>query len=348
MKTSQKVSLYSIDLIRGISILAVILIHTTSRVLEATQYSLKDFPFTLFLNQAFRFAVPMFFLISGFVLELNHHFNESFWHYLKKRFSRILIPYLVWSFLYYFFIYKTQKTEFPAAIFTGEASYQLYFIPSLLVFYFIFPSIHRFYKILSKPVSLIILGLIQMQILRQDYYASNLPFAYSLNVVLFNFYIFILGMVAAHNQEILTRYVSKLKYLLFVVIATFPYLIFVQAQDLYFKTYNVHAIYSQWRVSILIYTIFLSLFLFYFFTKRQVINRVVKKIAKLSFFVFFVHVWVLELVWNSIGQSLFQTFSVINLGKVLFDLSFFGVVTLASFSVAYVVHKSSTISRLLG
>jgi len=47
----------------------------------------------IFLNQIARFAVPMFFMISGFVLELNYDGNTGFWQYLKKRFSRIFIPY---------------------------------------------------------------------------------------------------------------------------------------------------------------------------------------------------------------------------------------------------------------
>ena len=125
----EKVNIFAIDALRTISILAVVLIHTTTRVLENSGYNLYTHPFTLFFNQAARFAVPMFFLISGFVLELNYHLNESFIHFLKKRFIKVFIPFLFWSLIYYFFIYTKHNSGFLEALIGGNASYQLYFIP---------------------------------------------------------------------------------------------------------------------------------------------------------------------------------------------------------------------------
>src|SRR5258706_27456 len=55
----------AIDSLRTISILAVVLIHTTTRTLEASGYDLNSFSLTLILNQLSRFAVPLFFMISG-------------------------------------------------------------------------------------------------------------------------------------------------------------------------------------------------------------------------------------------------------------------------------------------
>jgi surface polysaccharide O-acyltransferase-like enzyme len=62
----------SIDSLRGLSILAVLLIHTTTRTLEASNFNIVGFSWTLFLNQIARFAVPLFFLISGLVLEISY------------------------------------------------------------------------------------------------------------------------------------------------------------------------------------------------------------------------------------------------------------------------------------
>ena len=68
---------------RAIAILAVILIHTTTRTLEATHYNLTSYPWTLLLNQVSRFAVPLFFLISGFVLELSSVNDINYLEFLK-------------------------------------------------------------------------------------------------------------------------------------------------------------------------------------------------------------------------------------------------------------------------
>jgi surface polysaccharide O-acyltransferase-like enzyme len=123
-----------IDLIRTIAILAVILIHSTTKILGFFQNDLLHHPLTLFLNQSSRFAVPLFFLISAFVLELNYPQNFNYLFYLKKRFSRLFLPYFFWSLIYYYFVYTYHSQNFVSALFLGTASYQLYFITALFIF----------------------------------------------------------------------------------------------------------------------------------------------------------------------------------------------------------------------
>lgn len=161
MKEKHKSNIYAIDAMRSIAIFAVVLIHTTSRTLEFFQYDLNGHLITLFLNQISRFAVPSFFLISGFVLELNHHTDINYWQYFKKRASRILVPYLAWSALYYFLIYRSDPDSFIKALLTGSASYQLYFIPSLIIFYLAFPFFHKLYKVIANKWVLIVLGIMR-------------------------------------------------------------------------------------------------------------------------------------------------------------------------------------------
>ena len=103
MTTLTRVHDSSIDFLRLISILAVVMIHTTTRTIEASANNLAGFPLTFILNQLSRFAVPLFFLISGFVLELNYSYHSSYFVYLRKRLSRVLFPYLFWSAIYYWF-----------------------------------------------------------------------------------------------------------------------------------------------------------------------------------------------------------------------------------------------------
>jgi len=127
--SEEKQKLYNpvVDILRILSILAVVIIHTTTRTLEMSHYALLKIPWTLFLNQAGRFAVPLFFMISGFVLELNYHLHESYLTYLKKRFSRIIIPYIFWSAIYYYLVYnQNHSANFLSSLLKGDASYQLY------------------------------------------------------------------------------------------------------------------------------------------------------------------------------------------------------------------------------
>src|SRR5579872_2203437 len=97
---------FAIDILRTISILAVIIIHTSTKIIAWSHNDLNSYAFAFWLNQIFRFAVPLFFLISGYVLELNYSHNKSYFVYIKKRVNKIFIPYIFWSMVYYFFIYK--------------------------------------------------------------------------------------------------------------------------------------------------------------------------------------------------------------------------------------------------
>jgi surface polysaccharide O-acyltransferase-like enzyme len=337
---SGKTNIYAIDALRVVAILAVVLIHTSTRTLEASYYNLIAFPVSIFLNQISRFAVPLFFMISGFVLELNYDFNAGFWPYLKKRFSRIFIPYLFWSAVYYFFVYKIHHVNFIQALLTGNSSYQLYFIPSLLIFYLIFPLLHKIYKTISNRWVLILLGLIELCLLYRDYYYHNSTNPFPVDMALFNYYVFILGMFASHHQEKILELVSKCKYWLLLITVGMGVYVFWEGRSTYLATYNYLAFYSQWRPSVLVYTILLAGLLYYFFTIVTWGSSVFKALSKLSFFVFFIHVIFLETLWFYFGKYFYT--------RPLFDVLFFALVAGLSFAAAYLVHKIPHLSKITG
>ena len=329
---------YALDAMRVIAILAVVLIHTSTRILEVTHYDLNTFGFDLFLNQISRFAVPLFFLISGFALELSFNSHGSYLIFFKKRISKILVPYLFWSTIFYLFIYTKHGEDFLHALIDGSSSYQLYFIPALLIFYFLFPLVHKFYKLLSNKWVFITLGIIELLLLRQDYYIKALPINYSIRIALLNFFVFLVGIIASRNINFILKLGNKLKLLLVPLIIYFGFYIFNEGKAMYFKIWNIDAIYSQWRVSILIYTLLLAVFLYYIFTKMSF--KIFHTLSNLSFFVFFVHTFILELIWKLVlGYNLLNPWL-----YILFFLS----VSSISFSFAYLIHKVPALQKLTG
>ncbi len=315
---------------RLISIFAVVLIHTTTRELEVTHYDLINNQISLFLNQAARFAVPLFFLISGFVLELSYRENENYFNYLKRRLSKILLPYLIWSLIYYFFIYTNHSEDLIHALIDGSSSYQLYFIPSLFIFYLIFPILH---KIKLKKYILIVLFVIQILILNYVYKYFTFPLPYPIAVAVFNFFVFILGIYLVRNINDFKKILNKIWVLLIPVTIYLAYFIFKEGFNRYYQTWNVAAFYIQFRPSILIYTIFVFGILYFIFSKIKI--NFLSELSRLSFFVFFIHVIILENVWKYLSPKN--------------DLVFFGIVSIISFSVAYLIHRFLPIaSKCLG
>jgi len=325
----------SVDAMRVIAILAVVLIHTTTRTLEATHYALTGYAWALFLNQISRFAVPLFFLISGFVLELSSEHEINYLTFLKKRFTKIFIPYIFWSLIYYFFVYTNNHDNLVRVILTGNASYQLYFIPTLCIFYVVYPFLHKIYKFITNPLSLIFLGTLQYCLLYQDYFIKHGGSDHPMRITTLSFFVFLIGMLAARNKDRLFNFAKKWKYFLIVAAGYAGYYVFTEGKNLYYQIYNIGAIYSQYRPSVLIYTILIGLFFIYVFRDTNL-----KKLSSLSYFVFFIHVIILETAW--------KTFSKFVSPSPFFDITFFLTISVTSFLIAFLAHKIPHLSKLTG
>jgi len=338
----------SLDSLRTIAILAVLLIHTTTRTLEASEFNIIGFSWTLFLNQIARFAVPLFFTLSGFVLELNYKEGTDYWSFIKKRFSKIFIPYAVWSLIYYLFIYSSNDDNFLRVILTGNASYQLYFIPTLCIFYLLFPLLHRIYRFIANKYILLIILFSQIWFLYQDYFVKEFKFDDPVHIAILAYFLFIIGIVAARKKDVINRFVHKWEHLLFVTAAGAGVYVFREGVSRFSATGNYLSYYSQWRPSILIYTVTLGLILFHIFENTKLQFSLIQKLSRLSFLVFLIHVIILEMLWTTIGKLLFTLMSGNIIGKSVFDLIFFGTTAAVSFLIAFVLHKIPKLQRLIG
>lgn len=326
-----------IDVLRTLSILAVIVIHTTTKTLEISGYNLQKLSYVLFINQSARFAVPLFFIISGFVLELNFHLNENYVTFFKKRVNKILTPYLFWTIVYYFFVYyKDRNPNFLSVILQGDASYQLYFIPALLIFYLVFPLMHRYFKFVRNIFVMVLLLTVQMFLLYFDYNIYTLPIYYPLRIVLLNYFPFILGIYIANKYDTFKMIIEKWKYIFISGMVFLMYFVFHQGLIGYLTTHDYLKFYSQWRPSVLLYTIFLGGFLYWIFNKNIINLNIFKKISQLSFFVFFIHVIVLELLFYLFPQI------------VQWNSIYFILVVMISFTLAYLIHKIPFLNRITG
>ena len=91
----------SIDAFRSIAMLAVIVIHT--QPFWAERFVIGEWP-ALIINQLARFAVPFFFVVSGFFLARSVTPPRSEFIVIKKQAYRIALVLLFWSLAYLIFI----------------------------------------------------------------------------------------------------------------------------------------------------------------------------------------------------------------------------------------------------
>ncbi len=347
-KASDKPYIKALDSLRVISISAVVLIHTTTRTIEATGDNLIGFPWTLFLNQIGRFSVPLFFIVSGFALELNYDYHINYFTYLKKRFTRVLIPFVFWSAVYYFFVYTKNDGNFFKSIFLGSASYQLYFIPSLIIFYLLFPLFHKFYNILANKWVFLSLIISETLLLSKDYYIKEIDLPAPIRIAILAYVFFIAGMMAAKNKERLISFTKRWKTLVLPFTVASGIYVFLEGLTKFITTGNYLTFYSTWRPSVMVFSFAFALIFFYIFDKSHLQFSVAKKLSNLSFFVFFIHVIILEAAWRIFGSSLFNSLSASAAGKFIFDPIFFAVVIFVSFTSAFLIRKIPYLYKITG
>jgi len=202
--------LQEFDALRVAAALAVIAIHVTAGYID------KSSPAYLW-NHAVRFAVPLFIVISGFLLYHTDHNApvSSPLTFYRKRLDRILWPFIIWSIVYCLFNAYLLRWSDPLlflitlgkSLLWGTAYYHLYFLPIILQFYLLYPWLRRW--LMKNPRQLFIACLLltlAFQCLLYLYLLHIIPLPYRYNLLyvrafpVWLFY-FVLGMVAAYYSS---------------------------------------------------------------------------------------------------------------------------------------------------
>lgn len=141
------------DVLRGWAITAVVGIHVLSMLSGVTQLSTTS-PLVVFLDQSFRFSVPLFFILSGWSLQFSYGERSLQWmQFLKKRLTKLIPLYVLWSVLsmvVFWIVPEWGLGQYapPVALqfVLGQADYQLYFWFVIVQFYFLFPLLHSIFS----------------------------------------------------------------------------------------------------------------------------------------------------------------------------------------------------------
>ena len=139
-----------IDWVRAVSICGVVLLHSSSLfVSRQSRLTVLGVTPAMLCNQATRFCVPVFFMLSGLGLSISKRTLRlpGFW---LHRLRRTAVPYILWT-VFYYLSDKGFRIEalFSASglytlgrmLLTGGAASHLWFLPVLLQLYFLYPGL---------------------------------------------------------------------------------------------------------------------------------------------------------------------------------------------------------------
>ena len=143
---------YKIQILRALSIIAVVLIHTCPNGISQAIYR-------PFIN----FAVATFLFLSSYLI----NFNNTNWKlFIKKRIIRVLIPYILWTIIYSlsnFKLYGFSLKILLFNLFTTKSTGTLYYIFVYIQFTLLTPllkklssSKYKWFGFIISPLSLIV------------------------------------------------------------------------------------------------------------------------------------------------------------------------------------------------
>ncbi len=166
-----RVRLY--DYLRGFALLTVILIHVLAGYLSNRTTVLSP-DWALTFDHLLHYAVPMFVFISGALVwgRIREWSLEAYRTFLRRRLFVIVVPYFAWSTLYYLLRPTANVGQFPAStaaavrqflqlLLNGHIWYHLYFVPMIVLFYFLTPLAQM---VLKRSPEALLLGVLAIRV----------------------------------------------------------------------------------------------------------------------------------------------------------------------------------------
>ncbi len=153
-----------IDFIRVFAIVLVILLHCICDYYNNPANSATKSWYAFgFLNELCRTGVPLFFMISGYLL-LRKEITDIKGFY-KRRILKVCIPFLFYDIFYYIFLSYIHHTDasvvgFFKELFNTGSAYHLWFIYSILFLYLLMPFIQMILQKIDLRLTVLFLVLV--------------------------------------------------------------------------------------------------------------------------------------------------------------------------------------------
>lgn len=307
------------DLMRGLAILGVILIHITTDMIGNSNHVITD-RISLFINQLMRFSVPVFFFLSGFGLTLSNKLNEGYITFLYKRLGSIIGLYSIWSLIYYFFNYADfHIVTFLKLFVLGMNYYHLYFVPLIIFCYILFPFLK---KIAETTIGIVITLIIMLLSQLGTTLTGFLIFNHPSNIFNWIFY-FVLGIWFCKGIDYKVNFIKKNGKIFkgaFIIAVTG---LFIES-SLTMVVLGTSNSTTTMRPSVILFSLLFIAVIIGIDLKNDFIKMILNTLSKWSYSMYLSHVLVLELF----NYFYFQLSSVYSLVYLILGLIIVTIISL--------------------
>jgi surface polysaccharide O-acyltransferase-like enzyme len=274
---------YGFDILRLISILGVIIMHTTSMYGVGFQIEDSDSLFRYILSYSFEWSVPIFFMISGALILSK---NENPKEFYLKRLHKILLPTLFWSSVYlliHYFVDGFSLFSLIAITIKANPSYHLWFMFAIIGLYIFTPIFRIIIHNTTKRQRYILISVVFFMSIIQNYldtYLHNTSTIFTIFIPYIGFYFL--------GYEL---YKTKIKLSSFITIVGFFLLtiFIIILGDLFQKKFNFNGNIFASFLSPLVIAQAILLFIFLNNINYTIDNPFTQKFSSLVYGVYLIH-----------------------------------------------------------
>lgn len=334
---------YSIDTLRTIAMLLVILLHVSANYVIEGMEGIKEggdnfnFWFSNLIDSYTRISVPVFVMIAGGFLIGR---NESYQIFYTKRSKRILIPTVFWSIIYAIYIFLKQyfkgelicEDPFWELILNFRPYFHMWYLFMLMGLYFITPIINLSINNL-KERSLWLVAVIfvafGMYLNSYDLYFENTPHFLLLSINYIGYYLlgFLLKKaIRIHLVWLICGYVISGG-----SIAILSYFTAIHFNNLYFYGFLTP------------FVIIGSLCVYKIFTQLKLGKNIFSKAANLSFGIYLIHGGVIDFLNSGLTITHITVFD----NSILGIPTLFILVLFVSFFITRFLLNNKIMNRLV-
>ena len=146
---------YYIDILRVLSSVMVIVTHVIMHNIYVFSVHSLSWDVMMLGKLITMFAVPCFFMISGALL-LSENKEFGYKEFMWRRFRKIVIPFLAWSFIYYLYFsvvlrqYNPSIDDFFEKFLGQDISGHFWYMYALILLYILLPFLKRLLKNMQR------------------------------------------------------------------------------------------------------------------------------------------------------------------------------------------------------
>lgn len=284
--------------LRVFAIMCVIMLHCMiPYVSNPSYYGSKSYFFNLIVNSIARTGVPLFLMISG-ALILNDELTNDIKSFYKKRLSKLLIPLFSWNVIYFLFYVKLGKNELDFMSFINEVlnngtAYHLWYVYNLLSIYLLAPYLKKIVD--NSSIKQLVFLMVLMGFCTTIRPALNNMvspvYIYLFEPICNGYFLFFLAGYVLDKMEL-----SKKALWIFLVLGAIGIGISLWGNHM---NSSINLINFKHNGGYDISSLLLSMAMFILFrSKISFGNGFIKSISKLSYGMYFIHVAIIDIIFE--------------------------------------------------